>query len=66
MGEATVLLPKDDGVLVNGAGGPGSLQTTRYHRQSEIYENDANSNSEQMIDLEIIGAIGTIELETIE
>ncbi|OGO18596.1 MAG: hypothetical protein A2Z14_12070 [Chloroflexi bacterium RBG_16_48_8] len=66
VGEASVLLPADVGVRVNVASGLGSVVSLGLSRQGEYYVNEAYGDSEVTIEIEILGAIGSIELEVIE
>lgn len=66
VGEATVMFPVDVGVRVNVASGIGSIQALGLRRQGEYYVNEAYGVSEVTIEVEILGAIGTIELEVVE
>jgi hypothetical protein len=66
VGEATVMLPGDVGVRVNVASGIGSIEALGLRRQGEYYINEAFGDSEVTIEMEILGAIGTIELEVVE
>jgi hypothetical protein len=66
VGEASVRLPADVGVRVNAATGLGSVVILGLRRQGEYYVNEAYGNSPVMLELEILGAIGTIELEVVE
>ena len=66
VGEASVRLPVDVGVRVNVAGGLGSIETLGLRRQGEYYINEAYGESAITIEVEILGAIGSIQLEVIE
>jgi hypothetical protein len=66
VGEASMILPGDVGVRVNVAGGLGSIETLGLRRQGEYYVNEAYGESAITIDVEILGAIGSIQLEVIE
>jgi len=66
VGEASVLLPDDVGVRVKVAGGLGSVVSLGLTRQDEYYVNKAYGDSEITIEIDILGAIGSIEMEVIE
>lgn len=66
VGEASLLLPSEVGVRVNVTGGLGSVETLGFRRQGEYYVNDAFGDSTVTIDLDILGAIGSIKLEVVE
>jgi hypothetical protein len=66
VGEAIVKLPGEVGVRMNVAGGIGSIEALGLRRQGEYYVNEAYGVSEVTIEMEILGAIGTIELEVVE
>ncbi len=66
VGEAIVLLPGKVGVRVDVTSGLGSIETLGLRRQGEYYVNDAYGDSEVTIQLEILGAIGTIKLEVVD
>ena len=66
VGEATMMLPQDVGVRVNVASGIGSIESLGLRRQGEYYVNEAYGVSDVTIEVEILGAIGTIELEVVE
>jgi hypothetical protein len=60
------MLPGGVGVRVNVASGIGSIEALGLRRQGEYYINEAFGDSEVTIEMEILGAIGTIELEVVE
>jgi hypothetical protein len=66
VGEATLMLPGEVGVRLNVASGIGSIEALGLRRQGEYYVNEAYGVSEVTIEVEILGAIGTIELEVVE
>jgi predicted membrane protein len=66
VGTATLRLPKDVGVRVNITSGLGTVIGLGLIHQGEYYMNEAYGESDVTIEVEILGAIGTIDLEVIE
>lgn len=62
VGEATIRLPKDVGVMVRASGGIGSVDASGLHESGDEYTNDAYGKSPITIHLTIEGGIGQINL----
>jgi N-terminal domain of toast_rack, DUF2154/Domain of unknown function (DUF5668) len=62
VGEATIRLPKDTGVMVHASGGIGSIDAQGLHENGSEYTNDAYGKSAVTIHLNIEGGIGQINL----
>jgi hypothetical protein len=63
VGEATVLLPKQPGVRVTVQGGPGRLTALGLHTQGGAYVNDAYGTSDVTLEVDIIGGVGSVDLQ---
>ncbi len=62
VGQATVRLPKDVGVIAHAAGGIGSVRAEGLHENGSEYKNDAYGKTSHTIKLDVQGGIGEIEL----
>jgi hypothetical protein len=65
VGEASVYLPDDVGVRVNVSSGLGSIEVLGLHHQGDTYVNEAYGVSDVTIEVDILGAIGSIKLEVV-
>ncbi|GEM_PF-261820 len=63
VGEATVRLPKNVGVVATVHGGLGSIDTHGLHKENDQYVNDAYGKSPTTIHLTVQGGIGSIKLQ---
>jgi hypothetical protein len=66
VGQLTVLLPRDVGVLVEASGGLVNITTDGLQTQGESYVNNAYGETETIIILNIEGGIGEIDLRVVE
>jgi hypothetical protein len=66
IGEAALRLPSGVGIRVDVKSGLGTVIGLGLERQGEFYVNDAYGESEVTIDIEVLGAIGSINLEVIK
>src|SRR5437868_5171689 len=62
VGQATIRLPNDVGVIAHAAGGIGSVRTEGLHKQDGEYRNDSYGKTPHKITLDVQGGIGEIEL----
>lgn len=62
VGEATVRLPSDVGVVAEAAGGIGGIQTRGLHKNNGRWVNDAYGRAKTTIHLDVRGGIGAINL----
>jgi N-terminal domain of toast_rack, DUF2154 len=62
VGEATIRLPKDVGVMVHASGGIGSVDASGLHENGDEYTNDAYGKTPVTIHLNVEGGIGQINL----
>ncbi|MGH9630434.1 MAG: toast rack family protein [Bryobacteraceae bacterium] len=62
VGEATIRLPRDVGVVADARGGIGSIDVKNLERQGHQYVNEAYGNARNTIRLEVRGGIGEINL----
>ncbi|NIM95658.1 MAG: hypothetical protein GTO18_18315 [Anaerolineales bacterium] len=66
VGEATILLPSEAGVRVTITSGIGTVVGLGLERQGDAYVNEAYGESDVTIMLDIVGAVGSIDLEVVE
>jgi hypothetical protein len=66
IGEATLRLPSQVGVRVETASGLSEVVLTGLERSGDFYVNEAYGESEVTIDIDIIGAVGRVNLEVVE
>ena len=66
VGEAMVLLPANVGVKATASGGIGEVTVSGLTQEGDTYVNDAYSESEATITLDIEGGIGGITLKVVE
>lgn len=62
VGEATVRLPNDVGVIVHASGGIGSVDASGLHESGDEYTNDAYGKSPITLRITVEGGIGQINL----
>lgn len=62
VGQATILLPKNVGVIAHASGGIGSIDANGMKHQGDSYINDAYGKSPATIHLKVEGGIGQITL----
>lgn len=62
IGEATIRLPKEAGIVADARGGIGSIDTKNLQRRGNQYVNEAYGSARNTIRLEIRGGIGEINL----
>src|SRR5258707_12782391 len=62
VGQATIRLPKNVGVIVHASGGIGSIEVYGLKHDGDFYPNDANGKSQATIHLKVEGGIGQITL----
>lgn len=62
VGEATIRLPKDVGVMVHASGGIGSVDASGLHENGDQYTNDAYMKSPITLRINVEGGIGQINL----
>ena len=66
VGELTVLLPKEVGVRVSAMPGVGVLTLQGLTRQGEYYVNQAYGQADVTLDIDLLGAVGTLTLSVQE
>jgi len=64
VGQATIQLPKNVGVLVHAHGGIGAINTGGLQHEDGAYHNDAYRKSPITIEMNIEGGVGEIDLRT--
>ena len=62
VGEATVKLPKNVGVIAHASGGIGGIFAPDFKKQDDEYTNDAYGKTPATIHLKVEGGVGTIKL----
>jgi hypothetical protein len=62
VGEATVYLPKDVGVMATASGGIGGIKVTGLHKEGGHYVNDAYEKSKIKVNVDVQGGVGSINL----
>jgi hypothetical protein len=65
VGEASVLVPSEVGVRVRAEGGLGEVIAKGFRREGNSYVNDAYGHSDATLDFDVLGGVGTINLEVI-
>jgi N-terminal domain of toast_rack, DUF2154 len=65
VGEATVRLPSKVGVKVNAEGGIGKINADGLRREGQAYVNDAYSNSDVTLNVNVRSGVGQIKLEVV-
>jgi uncharacterized protein DUF2154/cell wall-active antibiotic response 4TMS protein YvqF len=63
VGEATVRLPRNVGVIAHAEGGIGGISAPDFHREDSEYTNDAYGKSPATIHLKVSGGVGSIKLQ---
>jgi len=62
VGEATVRLPRNVGVIAHASGGIGDIFAPAFKKQDDDYTNDAYGKSPATIHLKVEGGVGSIKL----
>lgn len=62
VGEATVYLPHDAGIMAHAGGGIGGIDVSGLHKEDGRYVNDGYDKSKVKINLDIRGGVGSIHL----
>ena len=65
VGEATVLLPSEVGVRAKAEGGLGEINAKGFRREGDSYVNDAYGDSEVILNVDVQGGVGEINLEVV-
>lgn len=65
VGEATIRLPGEIGVRVNASGGLGRINAEGLRRDGEAYVNDSYGESDVLLDVDVQGGVGEINLEVV-
>ena len=65
VGQANVRLPGEIGVRVDASGGLGRINAEGLRKDGEAYVNDSYGDSEVVLDVEIQGGVGEINLEAV-
>jgi hypothetical protein len=65
VGEATVLLPSEVGVRARAQGGLGKINARGLKKEGDSYVNDAYTDSEVTLDVDVNGGVGQINLKVI-
>ena len=65
VGEATVLLPSEVGVRARAEGGIGKINAEGLQREGESYVNDAYGDSDVILEVDVQGGVGEINLEVV-
>jgi hypothetical protein len=65
VGEATVLLPSEVGVRARAEGGLGKINAKGLQREGESYVNDAYGDSDVILEVDVQGGVGQINLEVV-
>jgi hypothetical protein len=63
VGEATVRLPRNVGVIARAEGGIGGISAPDFRKQDSDYTNDAYGKTPATIHLKVSGGVGTIKLQ---
>jgi uncharacterized protein DUF2154/cell wall-active antibiotic response 4TMS protein YvqF len=63
VGEATVRLPRNVGVIAHAEGGIGGISAPDFRKQDSEYTNDAYGKAPATIHLKVSGGVGTIKLQ---
>lgn len=64
-GEATVLLPSEVGTRVRAEGGLGKINAEGLQREGGSYVNDAYGDTDVILEVEVRGGVGEINLEVV-
>ena len=62
VGQATVYLPRDVGVIANATGGIGNISVSGLQKRGDKWINDGRENASVMIHVDVHGGIGEIRL----
>ncbi|HEX3117707.1 MAG TPA: hypothetical protein VHP80_01350, partial [Candidatus Acidoferrum sp.] len=62
VGEATVRLPRNVGVVAHASGGIGGISAPDFKKQDDEYTNDAYGKSPTTIRVSVQGGVGSIRL----
>ena len=65
VGEATVMLPSGVGVRVRAEGGLGKINAEGLQREGDSYVNEAYGDSDVILDVDVQGGVGQINLEVV-
>jgi hypothetical protein len=65
VGEATVLLPSEVGVKAKAEGGLGKINAEGFKRVGDSYVNDAYGESDVVLNVDVQGGVGQINLEVV-
>jgi hypothetical protein len=65
VGEATVMLPSEVGVRAKAEGGLGKINAEGLTREGNSYVNDAYGNSDVILEIDVEGGVGEINLEVV-
>jgi uncharacterized protein DUF2154 len=65
VGEATVRLPSAVGVKVSAKGGLGKINSDGLKKEGQAYVNDAYSNSDVTLNINVQGGVGQINLQVV-
>jgi hypothetical protein len=65
VGEATVLLPSEVGVRAKAQGGLGKINAEGLQRKGGSYVNDAYGSSDVILDVDVQGGVGEINLKQV-
>lgn len=66
VGEATLLLPSESGVRIAATSALGEVILKGLEKQGDFYVNQAYGVSDVTIDIDVIGAVGSLRLEVVE
>jgi hypothetical protein len=66
VGEATVRLPAEAGVRAEVQRGPGQLTVVGLREENGAYVNEAYGTSSVTLDIDILGAVGSVALQVVE
>jgi len=65
VGEASVMLPSEIGVRAKAEGGLGKINAEGLTREGNSYVNDAYGNSDVILEIDVEGGVGEINLEVV-
>jgi hypothetical protein len=65
VGEATVLSPSEVGVRAKAESGLGEIKAKGFRREGDSYVNDAYGDPEVILNIDVQGGVGEVNLEVV-